>query len=156
MNKEQAIKEMVKEFQAIPEDWIQIIMEAKDECHTLPMWGTMFIIDDSWGERLLRNTRRMVGSIDEVDAREGSTEEERDRIEKAKEEKDWDILQHYINEDMEGELCVLDRDGTTTNMFLYEIDDHYVLGIHGAGFDFYDGVWDRLYDILELKWHEEE
>ncbi len=55
------------------------------------------------------------------------------------------------NEEMKGEMRVAD-----TAMFLYYIDNRYVVGIHGAGWDFFDGVWDVVYDALGMRWHDED
>jgi hypothetical protein len=30
------------------------------------------------------------------------------------------------------------------------IADEYVIGINGAGWNFYDGVWGRLYDVCGI------
>lgn len=35
-------------------------------------------------------------------------------------------------------------------------EDDIYLGINGAGYDFYEAHWNRLYDIMGLKWHDEE
>ena len=37
---------------------------------------------------------------------------------------------------------------------IYEVAGEYVVGVHGAGWNFYDGVWDRLYDVCGIRWHE--
>jgi hypothetical protein len=36
------------------------------------------------------------------------------------------------------------------------LDDEYIIGVNGAGWNFYDGVWDRLYDVAGLHWHSEK
>ena len=39
---------------------------------------------------------------------------------------------------------------------IYETWDYgYVIGIDGTGYDFYDSHWLPLYNLLELKWHNE-
>lgn len=53
------------------------------------------------------------------------------------------------NEEMDGA-----RNVNGTAAYIYEIDGIYVMGIHGAGWDFYDGVWDKIYDLRELNWHD--
>lgn len=40
-----------------------------------------------------------------------------------------------------------------TGVFAWEIDGELVLGIHGAGYDFYAEHWSKLYDALEYRWH---
>lgn len=59
------------------------------------------------------------------------------------------------DEEMLGAENILDKEGNETSMYLYDIDGQHAIGIHGAGFNFYDGVWDKLYDALGLEWHEE-
>lgn len=155
MTKDQAVKQMVKEFQAIPQDWVRIIMEHHNEYHALPMWDTMFIVDDWFGRTLMSKCRRMVGSKDEVNPLEGETEEEQKRIQDAIDDDDDSVLQEYIDEEMGGELCLLDSSGSPTAVFVYEVDGQVLVGINGAGWNFYDGAWDKVYDALELKWHTE-
>jgi len=41
-----------------------------------------------------------------------------------------------------------------TGFTIQEIDDHMFLGIDGAGYDFYSNHWEKLYDLLDLKWHK--
>lgn len=43
-----------------------------------------------------------------------------------------------------------------TAMYIYWIGEYYVVGIHGAGWNFYDGVWDEIYDALDIQWHNTE
>ena len=50
---------------------------------------------------------------------------------------------------------MLDKDGNRTSIYVYEVEDEIVIGVNGAGWDFYQGVWDELYDLLGLKWHDE-
>jgi len=58
------------------------------------------------------------------------------------------------DDEMHGTLQVADL-----NLYAWYIgpaDDHeLVLGIHGAGWNFYDGVWDELYNLLGYRWHED-
>ena len=41
---------------------------------------------------------------------------------------------------------------------IYEADDldGYILGVDGAGYDFYEAHWVPLYEAQNLKWHDEE
>lgn len=40
---------------------------------------------------------------------------------------------------------------------VYECDEGGIyLGIDGAGYDFYSAHWNKLYDLIGLKWHSEE
>ncbi|NIQ13272.1 MAG: hypothetical protein GTO02_02330 [Candidatus Dadabacteria bacterium] len=57
---------------------------------------------------------------------------------------------------MAGEYCVSDKDGNETAAYIHNIRGVWVISIDGAGWNFYDGVWDRIYDALGLKWHNEE
>ena len=43
-----------------------------------------------------------------------------------------------------------------TGIYAFKIADDLVLGINGAGYDFYDAHWIPLYDALGLQWHEKE
>lgn len=160
MNKKEAIEEFVKrDFNSVPQDWVQKIAESEGEYPNLPMWGTMWIVDNWLGERLMEKSRMMAPDHNEIDLEEierKEGEEKRKLIEKAIEEEDWSELELYYDEEMAYERSVLDVDGDPTSMFIYEVGDEYVVGINGAGWDFYDGVWDRIYDTLGLKWHKEE
>lgn len=53
------------------------------------------------------------------------------------------------DEEMEGER----RLKKCSNVYLYEIGDEYLVGIHGAGFSFYDYIWPAIYKTLGLEWH---
>jgi hypothetical protein len=160
MTKEEAIKKMVEEFSSLSTDQLKILAEARGEYLGLPMWGTMWRMDYH-GEELYENSRIMLGGIDELkdeigqDKNSNYSEKERKILAKAIKEDDWSVLGDYIDEEMSGERCVLDKDDNTTAMFIYELDGEYWLGVDGAGWSFYDGVWDKLYDIIGLKWHDE-
>lgn len=131
MNKQDAVKQFVnRDFSGIPLDWIQIIIEHNGGYNSLPMWGTMWIIEERFiGEKLW----------------ESAVEMQKDNPEKP-----------HFDEEMAGEMCITNKDGEETAVFIYDIDDQYVIGVNGAGWSFYDGVWDQLYDKLKLKWHDDE
>ncbi len=154
--KNEAIHDMVAGLSAVPLNWVQKVAEAVDDIAPSPMWGTMWILN--WhGEDLFNNARVMLGDKSELLQEYDLLEKDDDKrilIEKAVAEDDWSVLEEYIDEEQSGERCILDVDGKTTAMFIYEIDGQYVLGINGAGFDFYHGVWDKLYDVLGLQWHD--
>lgn len=161
MNKKEAIELFVnRDLQAVPQEWVSIVAEAKGEYYPLPMWGTMFLIEDYLGENIYNSARAMLSGTDElkdeIEQNENSnySEDERAMLEKALNDDDWTVLEEYIDEEMAGARCVLDKDGDTTALYIYDIDGQYVLGVNGAGWNFYDGVWDKLYDLLGLKWHE--
>lgn len=160
MTKQEAIKAMVKEFQMIPQDWVQTVLEKDDQFEPLPAWGTLFFIEDSLGEELWdEKSRVMLGDKSELwdEARNLDDEDpDKEKLRLALEADDWDVLSDYIDEDMSGGRCIIDDEGHPTNMFIYNIRVAYLIGIHAYGFDFYDGVWNRLYDILGLEWHSED
>ena len=165
MTKKEAIEKFVdRDFHPIPQEWVKIVAEAKDAgIYAWPMWGTMWIVDNWLGEKLMEKSRRMVSEADEIDLEAIDDEKEKaDVIEAIAELKKESIsygetvlLENYINEEMAGAYCVLDKDGNTTAVYICEIDDQYVIGVNGAGWNFYDGVWDKLYDLLGLEWHDE-
>lgn len=157
MTKDEAIKEFVsRELNAVPLEWVKIVAEHESEYPTLPMWGTMWIVDNHIGERLIQHSRVMAARAEEIDLDSIDDEQERKRLEKAIKEEDWPVIEEYVDEEMAYERCVLDKDGNTTALYIYEIGDEYVIGVNGAGWDFYDGVWDKLYDLLGLQWHTTE
>lgn len=159
MTKKEAIELFVnRDLQAVPQDWVRIVAEHNDEYPTLPMWGTMWIVDRDLGEKLMYNSRYMNETLDDFidEVRTMDDGHEKESLEKAIKDEDWLILEQYIDEEMAGQHCVLDKDGNTTALFIYEIGDQYVIGVNGAGWNFYDGVWDKLYDLLGLQWHNEE
>ena len=104
----------------------------------------------------------MAGDASEIDIESIDDAKERDRVQHAvtglKEENiDWAgyaILEEYINEEMSGAHCILDKDSNATAAYIYVVADEYVIGINGAGWNFYDGVWDKLYDVCGMRWHE--
>jgi len=167
MNKEDAIKQFVKELNTVPQSWVQAALKQENSYVKLPMWGYgyMWILDELDGRKLWqKHSRVMVGDASEIDLDAITDIEEKRAVKKAikeleAEEIDWAgclILENYVDESMAGERCVLDKNGETTNIFIYEVLDEYVIGVNGTGWNFYDGVWDRLYDVLGLKWHKEE
>lgn len=153
MTKEDAIKKWVnQEMSGLSQDWVERLFESfNGYAPKLPMWGTMWICSEFDGEKFMKNSRRYVSDVSEIE-----DEELRERIEKEVEDGDWTTHEQYVDEEMYGERCILDADGDPTSVFLYELDGEYIIGVHGAGWDFYDGVWDRLYDVAGLQWHSEE
>jgi hypothetical protein len=55
--------------------------------------------------------------------------------------------------DEEDELYGSEEVGNT-GIFAFDIDGEIVLGIHGAGYDFYEHHWIPLYEALGYAWHE--
>lgn len=161
MTKEEAIKRWVdRELNSISQDWAErLFVSFNGYAPKLPMWGTMWILDEFDGEKFFENSRVMVSSVhsidlDEIEEKEG--EERRKEVEKAIEEDDYSITENYVDEEMANERCVLDKDGDPTSVYIYKLDGEYIIGVNGAGWDFYDGVWDRLYDVAGLHWHKDE
>jgi hypothetical protein len=161
--KQDAIHEWVaREFNAVPQEWVRIAMEHFGYADPLPMWGTMWIVDEHLGEKFMQHSRVMTGDASEIDIESIDDEKKRGKVQNAitglKEENiDWAgcaILEEYIDEEMVGAHCVLDANGRTTAAFIYEIAGEYVVGINAAGWNFYDGVWDRLYDVCGIRLHE--
>jgi hypothetical protein len=56
-------------------------------------------------------------------------------------------------EDEEDELYGSQEVGDT-GISAFEIDGELVLGINGAGYDFYEQHWTPLYNALGYEWHE--
>lgn len=161
MTKEEAVRRWVEqELSGLSQDWAErLFVSFNGYSPKLPMWGTMWVVNKFDGEKFWKNSRRMASSpktidLDEIEEREGKGR--RDAIEKAIEEDNYYEFEEYYDEEMGGERCVLDKNGDTTAVFIYELDGEHVIGVNGAGWDFYDGVWDRLYDAAGLKWHKEE
>jgi hypothetical protein len=161
--KQDAIREWVaREFNAVPQEWVRIAMEHFGYWEPLPMWGTVWIVDAHLGEKLMHHARVMAGEASEIDIENIDDAKERDRVQHAvtglKEENiGWAgraLLEEYIDEEMSGAHRILDKDGYTTAAYIYVIADEHVIGINGAGWNFYDGVWDRLYDVCGIRWHE--
>ena len=162
-NKQDAIREWVaREFSAIPQEWVRIAVEHFGYADPLPMWGTMWIVNAHLGEKFMQHSRVMAGDASDIDIESIDDGKERDNVQNAitglKEENiDWAgcaILDDYINEEMAGARCILDQHGNTTAAYIYDIAGDYVIGVHGAGWNFYDGVWDTLYDVCGIRWHE--
>ena len=150
MDKKKAVRTMFGDFlHQIPQEWVKIVAEHYGEYPALPMWGTMWFIDDFAVRNL--ETRVLASSVDDIE-----DDEIREKCKKLKAEQDYTLSEQYVDEEMAGNRCVLDKDGDCTSMYLYEIGDETLLGVNAAGFDFFDGVWDKLYDAIGLKWHDEE
>lgn len=157
MNKKEAVERMVDSFSSLSQEQFRTLAEASGEYFPLPMWGTLWRMD-YFGETLYDNARYMLGDKNELrdEAEACKDKEERKKLLKAIKDDDWSVLEEYIDEEMSGARNILDKDGNTTAMFIYELDGEYWLGVHGAGWDFYKGVWDKLYDICGLEWHDND
>jgi hypothetical protein len=56
-------------------------------------------------------------------------------------------------EDEEDELFGYEEVGDT-GIFAFDIDEEVVLGINGAGYDFYEHHWIPLYEALGYAWYD--
>jgi hypothetical protein len=127
MTKKEAVEKFVEtRLSAVPTEWVKKVAEGQLEDAAWPMWGDMWFMEWDY-ESLEKFTKEM-------------TEEN---------------FGDDFDEDMDGQPVFVD-DGKPTSFYLYEVDGRVLIGVHAAGFSFYDGVWDVLYDILGLKWHDEE
>ena len=128
MTKKEAVEVFAeKRFNPIPTEWVRVIAEKYNEYPNLPMWGTMWQIDEYRGERLIKKAHYVDAYNNDEDS-----------------------------EEMNGAYNVLDKDGKATAVYIYEIDSRYLIGVHGAGWNFYTGVWDMLYDLYGINWHDDE
>ena|SRR5215813_6878127 len=141
MSKGEAVELFVeRSFNAFPQEWAQIVAENKNEdVYSWPMWGTMWLVDSFIGERLMDSA---------IQVCEPSECENHDKYETC------DMCED--SEEMGGAWNIKDKDGRGTAAYIYELDGQYIVGVHGAGWNFYHGVWDKLYDLLDLKWHEHD
>ncbi len=151
LTKKEAIQKMVNELSSISQEHLRIISEHNGEYHSFPMWGTMWRLD-YFGNTLWEKSRIMVESKEEIYRDDFIDDKEREEFQ-ARLDDPNDYMEEYIDEEMQGERCILDKNGEHTALFIYDIDGEYYIGINGAGWDFYDGVWDRLYDAMGLNWH---
>lgn len=159
--KDEAVHEFVaRDFAGIPQEWVKIVAEhTGSEIYAWPMWGTMWIVDDFIGRQFMEKSIKLVGDPDEIDLDAIEDENERkDVIEAIRALKAEEIsygecalLDKYVDEEMAGAYKIGD-----TAAYIYEIDGQYVVGVNGAGWDFYHGLWDKLYDLLGLQWHVKE
>ncbi|MCA9124889.1 MAG: hypothetical protein H6822_20210 [Planctomycetaceae bacterium] len=56
----------------------------------------------------------------------------------------------------EDEQCLSDagwQEVADTGIYAIDFDDELLLGIHGAGYNFYDHHWSKLYTALGYRWH---
>ena len=58
------------------------------------------------------------------------------------------------DEDEEAFAAAAWREVADTGIYALDFDGELLLGIHGAGYDFYDAHWSKLYDSLGYRWHE--
>jgi len=77
-----------------------------------------------------------------------------------KESADVRNIEHLMQElpaDDEEAICFRDAGWQAvaeTGIYAIQFDGELLLGIHGAGYDFYSEHWSKLYDALGYLWHE--
>jgi len=118
MSKQEAVERLVHSFSSIPTAWVKIVAEKTGDDFYAVMWGTMFIVNDSFDEKQMKALLKPI-------------------------------------EAEEDELYGTQEIGDT-GISAFDIDGEFVLGIHGAGYDFYEHHWIPLYDALGYTWHETE
>jgi hypothetical protein len=176
--KERAVRRLVEGFDNIPADWAALVAEHKDgdECVALPMWGTLFRVgnmDRGNIEKLMvhpvpTDIFDLIAFMEEHDidpdalylnntvkllALAASDPDEID-------EEDVDALRDAVidewRESMDEDAFLADsgwQDVGSTGIIAREFDGELLLGINGAGYDFYESHWTRLYDELGYTWH---
>lgn len=125
-SKKKAVERMVETMSYIPYGWLEHVKEALGEGFGDPMWGTIWLAGDNKGcfESIMKEY-----------------------------EYDWEKL-----EEEEGEECAtLIGDGWRelgdSGVFAREFDGELLVGIHGAGYNFYSEHWEKLYDEVGYLWH---
>lgn len=149
-----------RDFNHVPREWVEMVAEHNGEYPHLGMWGTCFIVKNFIGEQLKEKARYLFTDKMELEAALDlefkDDKKEKARVKRAIAADDWGVLGEYVDEEMGGEWNVRDVDGTATAAYIHEVGGEWVVSINGAGWNFYDGVWDRIYDSLGLRWHDEE
>jgi hypothetical protein len=168
-----AARRLVGGFSAIPHEWASLVAQHIDEeeCCALPMWGTLFKVEDSCDERGIRKMLQPIGvstSDDITDIRDfiedkGLDVDPDDHLWGEPEDGDYDLemVVDAVNEawrDSYDEDCHLADSGWQrvgdTGILAREFDGNILLGINGAGYDFYESHWTPLYLALGYKWHK--
>jgi len=174
---DRAVRSLVSQFDNIPADWAALVAEHKDkdECVALPMWGTLFKVtsmDRSNIEKLLRDPipediHELIEfaedkgiDLEEIDnamrlvALAASDPDEIDEDEVANLRHD---IQDRWGEDGDEDYWLASsgwQDVGGTGIIAREFDGELLLGINGAGYDFYESHWRRLYEELGYRWHK--
>lgn len=169
-----AVHRLVDGFSAIPADWAQHVAEkVEGDAIAVPMWGTLFKVEDSCDRRGIEKLMRPMGPR--------GCETVEDLIEWVKDhgidydiaplqalaeaaEDDDDDLQDHIDRVEDQWRDSLDDDAILacygwqevgdTGILARELDGELLLGINGAGYSFFDSHWLRLYQALGYSWHE--
>jgi hypothetical protein len=174
---ENAARRLVNGFSSIPADWALRVAEYidGDECVPLPMWGTLFKVEDSCDERKIRELMRPIGphGCETIEDLIDFVEEEGLSIDLAPlraladaaddDSADLEDLQREVS-DAWGENGTEDywlsaagwENVGDTGIIARKFDGHLLLGINGAGYDFYESHWISLYQALGYKWHQKD
>jgi|CXWL01.1.fsa_nt_gi hypothetical protein len=120
VSRDDATRRLVDSFSQIPTRWIEELAQARGAFLPLPMWGTVFMPNDTAD---VSNIQRLLRSIETTD-----------NDDEAFADAGW-------------------REVTDTGIYAIEFDGGLLLGIHGAGYSFYDHHWSKLYDALGYHWH---
>ena len=166
---EQAVRRLVNGFACIPQEWAALVAEHLDGdgCVSMPIWGTLFKVDDSCDESNIRGLLKPIGPagcsnvselLDFIES-EGLEVENLSALQAlaAAEDDDADIddLRDEVEEawrESEVEDSFFAMDGWQavgdTGIIAREFDGCLLLGIHGAGYSFHDTHWIQLYREL--------
>ncbi|MCA9129705.1 MAG: hypothetical protein KDB22_21615 [Planctomycetales bacterium] len=65
------------------------------------------------------------------------------------------LASYHFGDDVDRQ-CLVDAGWQVicpTDLFVYELDDHLLIGVDGIGYDFFETHWRQLYEALGLMWH---
>ena len=74
-------------------------------------------------------------------------------LEQAIASNDWPVLERYIDEEMARALHTPQRRRPDRRLYLRR-RRRLRYRCARRGLEFYDGVWDKLYDVCGIRWHE--
>jgi hypothetical protein len=166
-----AAHRLVEGWDAIPQEWAALVAQHidGDECVAMPMWGTLFKVGmdkgniSKWLQPMGVNSDDDVDDIQEFIEERGLEIDIEDYNLGDEEDPDYDIdeLVMAVNDawrDSMDEDCFLADTGwqrvSDTGVLAREFDGHLLLGINGAGYDFYESHWIPLYKTLDYSWHK--
>jgi len=174
-DKERAVRRLVEGFDNIPLKWAALAAEHLDEepCYAFPMWGTLFRVsnmDRGNIEKLLVPAipKDAVGLIEFAEEHGIEIEEAEMKLlalaAADEDEIDEDEIEAIATEVYEAWTESGDEDAAlvmagwddvgSTGIVAREFDGELLLGINGAGYDFYESHWHRLYEELGYSWHK--
>ena len=173
---EHAIRRLVEGFDNIPQSWAALVAEHldKDEFVPMPIWGTLFKVsnmDQGNIEKLIAEHDVPTGAVELIEwAEERGIEIEESEMKllalaaaNDDEDRELEMIRDGIIDswyDSGEEDAQLSMGGWrsvgSTGLLAREFDGMLLLGINGAGYDFYDSHWRRLYEELGYSWHGAE